>query len=206
MPLELSVGAENGRAGRLFCPVSRRVGVLVGRLICRAAAAAQVPFEGDSILPLGMICQGRKRGSRSDGFIGRKASGRGRFFPLLLFDMHQVWDTGRAFCCVRDKLRQHRCPGRACSGLALCNVSARDAGTMTGTSCWSSIVMELLFSWRIFQINVLSCRRGQVDLRWRRKSGAFDGMVSRASRHQAVANQASKDAGLRPCFQRIMPL
>ena len=48
---ELSVGAANGSVGRLFFPVSRTVGVLFFGFICRAAAAARAPFEGDAILP-----------------------------------------------------------------------------------------------------------------------------------------------------------
>ena len=42
---ELSVGKANGRVGQIFSPVSRRVGVILGGLVCRAAAASQVPFE-----------------------------------------------------------------------------------------------------------------------------------------------------------------
>ena len=48
---ELSVGAMNGRVGWLLYNVSQRVGVLVDRLILRAAAVAQVPFEGDAFSP-----------------------------------------------------------------------------------------------------------------------------------------------------------
>ena len=48
---ELSVGATNDRAERIFYPVSQRFRVLVVNLICQAAAAAQVPFEGDALLP-----------------------------------------------------------------------------------------------------------------------------------------------------------
>ena len=48
---ELSVVAVNERLGRLFSPVSQRVGVLMVRLICQAASAAQVPFEGDAFSP-----------------------------------------------------------------------------------------------------------------------------------------------------------
>ena len=48
---ELSVRAANGRAGRIFYPVSQRFRVLVVRLICQAAAAAHFTFEGDAFLP-----------------------------------------------------------------------------------------------------------------------------------------------------------
>ena len=51
LPPELSIGAANGRVVRIFSSISRRVGVLVDRLTCRAAAAAHVTFEGDAFSP-----------------------------------------------------------------------------------------------------------------------------------------------------------
>ena len=50
IPLQLSVGEEGGRAGRLFSTVLQSVRVKVGEFGRRYATAAQVSFERDDFL------------------------------------------------------------------------------------------------------------------------------------------------------------
>ena len=118
-----------------------------------------------------MIRRGRKKESRSAGFVGCAAWGSGKVFTLLLSEMHQVGDVGRSFCCVQDKIHQCRSPGRACYVLAPCNASASNTGTMAVTTCWSYSMTTLFFNQHLFRLNGPSRQHGRVALHWRGRIG-----------------------------------
>ena len=90
MTPELSVGW-------FFSPVYWRVGFLVVSFICRAAAAAQVPFEGDALLPPELSVEGERGGVGWPASSSARRMEAARFFSFCCWSCTKLGTSGGPF-------------------------------------------------------------------------------------------------------------